>query len=65
VDASFDDQDHELHDLREDPHELRNLAMDRSHRGELRDWFEILRAAEARELGEPRDRPDAPLAPSR
>ena len=27
VDAPFEDQDHELYDLQEDPHELRNLAM--------------------------------------
>ncbi|HEY6317143.1 MAG TPA: sulfatase-like hydrolase/transferase [Acidimicrobiia bacterium] len=65
VDAPFEDQDHELYDLAEDPHELRNLAMDRAHRGEVRDRFEQLRTLEAAELGTPRFRADAPVAPSR
>jgi hypothetical protein len=42
ADADFDDQDHELYDLREDPHELVNLAMDRGRRSELRDRFRQL-----------------------
>lgn len=50
VDADFDDQDHELYDLQEDPHELVNLAMDRARRAEVREWFARLRAIEAREL---------------
>lgn len=50
VDAAFEDHDHELYDLQEDPHELVNLANDRSRRGELRDWFERLAKAEATEF---------------
>lgn len=49
VDATFDDHDHELYDLREDPHELVNLAMDRSRRAEVRDWFGHLHDLEAAE----------------
>ena len=48
----------------EDPYELRNLAMDRAHRGEVRDRFEHLRDLEAAQLGIPRCRADGPLAPS-
>lgn len=51
VDSAFEDQDHELYDLAEDPHELRNLAMDRAHRGETREWFERLRELETAEFG--------------
>ncbi|MEC4019952.1 sulfatase-like hydrolase/transferase [Streptomyces sp. H27-D2] len=45
-DADFDDNDHELYDLREDPDECTNLAHDRSRRGELRDRFERMRDIE-------------------
>jgi arylsulfatase A-like enzyme len=45
-DAAFDDHDHELYDLHEDPHELVNLAMDRGRRGELRRWFARLKEHE-------------------
>ena len=64
VNAPFEEQDHELYDLVEDPYELRNLALDRAHRGEVRDRFEHLRDLEAAQLGIPRYRADAPLAPS-
>jgi hypothetical protein len=47
VDAAFDDQDHELYDLQEDPHELVNLATERSRRREVRDWFFRLKGEEA------------------
>ena len=36
----------EWYDLQEDPHELINLAMDRSRRNELRTRFDELRAIE-------------------
>jgi len=45
-DADFEDHDHELYDLQEDPHELVNLALDRSRRSELRRRFGELRALE-------------------
>lgn len=45
-DAAFDDHDHELYDLQEDPHEMVNLAMDRAHRVDLRNRFAELRAHE-------------------
>ncbi len=48
VDADFDDQDHELYDLQEDPHELVNLAMDRGRRAEVRERFGQLLELEAR-----------------
>ncbi|MEY2565925.1 MAG: hypothetical protein QOE35_454 [Actinomycetota bacterium] len=48
ADADFDDQDHELYDLQEDPHELVNLAMDRGRRTELRDRFQQLLELESR-----------------
>jgi arylsulfatase len=48
ADADFDDQDHELYDLQEDPHELVNLAMDRGRRSELRDRFQQLLELESR-----------------
>jgi len=47
VDARFEDQDHEWYDQSVDPHELENLAMDRSRRAELRDQYERLLAYEA------------------
>ena len=46
-DADFDDHDHELYDLQEDPHELVNLAHDRGSRAHLRRRFDELRALEA------------------
>lgn len=64
-DAPFEDHDHELYDLQEDPHELVNLAMDRGRRDETREWFARLLDAESKELGTPVYRDDAPLAPSR
>jgi arylsulfatase A-like enzyme len=50
VDSDFDDQDHELYDLHEDPLELVNLAHDRGRRTELRERFDQLRAIEATEF---------------
>ena len=50
VDAAFEDHDHELYDLQEDPGELVNLAHDRGRRNELRSWFDRLLAAEAEEF---------------
>ena len=50
ADADFDDHDHELYDLQEDPGELVNLAMDRGRRHDVREWFDRLRAVEAEEL---------------
>ncbi|MGA9277417.1 sulfatase family protein, partial [Ilumatobacter sp.] len=42
VDADFDDHDHELYDLQEDPHEIVNLAHDRGRRTDLRRRFDEL-----------------------
>jgi arylsulfatase len=50
VDAEFDDHDHELYDLADDPHELVNLAMDRGRRRDVRARFDALRAIEATEF---------------
>jgi arylsulfatase A-like enzyme len=50
ADAAFEDHEHELYDLQEDPHELVNLAHDRGRRAELRRRFDDLRALEAREF---------------
>jgi arylsulfatase A-like enzyme len=50
-DAAFEDQDHEWYDLAEDPHELTNLAMDRSRRKGCRDQYERLLELERTELG--------------
>ncbi len=47
VDSDFDDQDHELYDLQEDPGELVNLALDRGRREEVRRHFTELRSLEA------------------
>jgi arylsulfatase len=46
ADCSFDDNDHEWYDHDADPHELVNLANERSRRGELRDIYERMRAYE-------------------
>jgi hypothetical protein len=45
-DAVFDDHDHEFYDLAEDPHEMTNLAMDRSRREDVRRRFTELRSIE-------------------
>ncbi|MDH3704788.1 MAG: sulfatase-like hydrolase/transferase [Acidimicrobiia bacterium] len=50
TDADFDDHDHEWYDLTEDPHELTNLAHDRSRRGELRELHARLLEYEAAEF---------------
>jgi len=50
VDTSFEDHDHEWYDLTADPHELVNLANDRSRRTELRQNFRRLLEYEATEL---------------
>jgi hypothetical protein len=47
ADAAFEDHEHELYDLQEDPGELVNLAMDRSRRAEVRRWFDHLLELEA------------------
>ena len=47
----FEDHDHEWYDANEDPHELVNLAHDRSRRDELRANFKRLLEIEAAELG--------------
>jgi len=51
VDAAFDDHDHEWYEAADDPHELVNLAHDRSRRHEVREHFERLKAYEAEEFG--------------
>ena len=51
TDADFDDHDHEWYSLADDPHELVNLANDRSRRAELRDLFGRLLEYEAAEIG--------------
>lgn len=50
VDAAFEDHDHELYDLHEDPHELVNLANDRGRRRGLRGFFNQLIELEQLEL---------------
>jgi len=50
-DAPFDDQDHEWYQLGDDPHELVNLAHDRSRRTALRELHERLRGYEADAYG--------------
>jgi hypothetical protein len=45
-DAAFDEHDHELYDLQEDPHELVNLALDRGLRHDVRSRFAELRSIE-------------------
>ncbi|MGH9306343.1 MAG: sulfatase-like hydrolase/transferase [Acidimicrobiales bacterium] len=49
-DARFDDQDHELYDLSEDPHEMSNLAHDRGRRSEVQERFNDLLALESADL---------------
>jgi arylsulfatase len=49
-DAAFEDHEHELYDLQEDPHELVNLAHDPGRRAELRRRFDEQLAIEEREL---------------
>ena len=44
--AAFDEHDHELYDLQEDPYELVNLALDRGLRHDLRARFGELRSVE-------------------
>ncbi|GJM37958.1 MAG: hypothetical protein DHS20C19_13250 [Acidimicrobiales bacterium] len=51
VDAAFEDHDHEWYEPADDPHELVNLAHDRSRRDELRANFERLLEIESAELG--------------
>jgi len=50
VDAGFDDNDHELYDVQEDPHELVNLAHDPGRRADLRTRFDTLLALESAEF---------------
>ena len=50
--AAFDEHDHELYDLHEDPHEMANLANDRSRREELARRFAELRSIEDDTYGE-------------
>ncbi|MCU1460470.1 MAG: hypothetical protein JWO37_545 [Acidimicrobiales bacterium] len=49
-DAPYEDQDHELYDLGEDPHELDNLANDRARRKETRARFHHLRELELAQM---------------
>ncbi|MEE2769122.1 MAG: sulfatase-like hydrolase/transferase [Actinomycetota bacterium] len=51
-DSDFEDHDHELYDLQEDPYELVNLAVDRSRRTEVRSRFGELRALEHQVYGD-------------
>jgi hypothetical protein len=46
ADCTFDDNDHEWYDHDTDPHELVNLANDRSRRSELQDIYERMRSYE-------------------
>jgi arylsulfatase len=48
VDCAFDDNDHEWYDHESDPHEMVNLANDRSRRSALRDTYERMRDYERR-----------------
>ncbi|WP_419919275.1 sulfatase-like hydrolase/transferase [Candidatus Poriferisocius sp.] len=49
--ASFEDHEHEWYDHDDDPHELVNLANDRSRRVEVRERFQLLKELEAAEYG--------------
>jgi arylsulfatase len=49
-DSHFDDQEHELYDLFEDPGEMVNLAMDRTRRDTVREWHHRLLEAESKEF---------------
>ena len=49
-DSHFDDQEHELYDLFEDPGEMVNLAMDRARRDTVREWHHRLLEAESKEF---------------
>ena len=49
-DSHFDDQEHELYDLFEDPGELVNLAMDRTRRDSVKEWHRRLLEAESKEF---------------
>ena len=60
IDAHFDDQEHELYDLHEDPHELVNLAVDRTRRTEVRAWFDQERPPTGRRGGGVRRRARQP-----
>jgi arylsulfatase A-like enzyme len=50
LDCDFDDQDHEWYDHDSDPHELINMANDRSRRQQLRDQFQRLLSYESDEM---------------
>ncbi|HKH88437.1 MAG TPA: sulfatase-like hydrolase/transferase [Acidimicrobiales bacterium] len=50
ADASFEDQEHELYDLEEDPGEVANLAAEPARRRQVKDRFAQLLAYEAVEL---------------
>jgi hypothetical protein len=47
ADCAFDDNDHEWYDHDTDPHELLNIANDRSRRSELRELYGRMRSYEA------------------
>ena len=49
-DSHFDDQEHELYDLFEDPGEMVNLAMDRARRDTVRERHHRLLEAESKEF---------------
>ena len=49
-DSHFNDQEHELYDLFEDPGEMVNLAMDRTRRDTVREWHHRLLEAESKEF---------------
>jgi arylsulfatase len=50
VDSAFEDQEHELYDLTEDPGELVNLAADPARSGRVREHFATLLEYESAEL---------------
>ena len=50
-DAAFEDHEHELYDLEEDPHEIVNLAGDPARADEVRQRFAALREIEATAYG--------------